>query len=428
MKTVKQVLCILLVSVILLTDFIGSIFAGGVPPLKCIAARHIFIEYTEPNQGTDRYAAECAKMLGFGEEMYIKELEDCSYVSRPVRENSIPTAADGLVNPDAPIKLCAFKDKVSFGFDLDDGRDWNEDAMVRVFDGSGKLLGTLSGSEVTYHNDEKGIDVYPSRNGSNYYVEFSYDKANNLWVSLPKAAFALSFGLPIPHLPSPQITIPDGSKKPTRSKSSSSKGSSRSKAKGEERVYCYVLFSVSAFEPDLLPEEVKEAETAFQKYMKANNISSYSEMGKSDRWEAINQHFWVENGIHFFNVSEWRSSFKRMSLPELNKHSMNYLTKHKISSIDSMTDSQIIALRASMIEGGFAGSPEYSHFVRDYKNKNGIQTYESMTINQLNRMEHAIAKQASSISEKYKKQQQTQTKPSSSKAKPAKSTKKKKSR
>ena len=431
MKIVKQVLCVLLMSVILLTDFIGSILAGGVPPQKRVAARHVFIEYTGVNEGTDRYAAECAKMLGFGERMYTKDLEDCSYVSRPIRENSVPTAADGLINPNAPIKLYAFKDKVTFGFAVDNSREWNDDAMVRVFDDSGKLLGTLSGSEVTHHDDEKGIDVYPSQNGSNYYVEFSYDKANDLWVSLPKAAYALSFGLPIPHLPSPQITIPDGSKKSTRSKSSkpsrqsSSTGSSSSKAKGEDRVYCYVMFSVSTFEPDLLPEEVREAETAFKKYMKTNNISSYSEMDERGLWtEAIRQHFWVEQSIHFFNVSEWRVNFARMSISDLNKQSMNYLTKNKITSVESMTDAQIIALRASMIEGTFAGIPEYSHLVRNYKKQHGIKSYEGMTINQLNRMEQAINKQASALSEKYRKQQ-TQTKSSSGKAT---STKKKKSR
>ena len=437
MKIVKQVLCVLLMSVILLTDFIGSLFAGGVPPQKRVAARHVFINYTELNKGMDRYAAECAKILGFGEKMYIKDLEDCSYVSRPVRENSVPTAADGLINPNNPIPLYAFKDKVTFGFAVDDTRDWNDDAMVRVFDDSGKLLGTLLGSEVVdknyeYHDDEKGIDVHASREARNYYVEFSYDKANGLWVSLPNAAFALSFGLPVPHLPSPQITIPDGSKKSTRSKSSksssgkssSSTSSSRSKAKAEDRIYCYVMFSVSTFEPDLLPEEVKEAENAFQKYMKAHNMSSYSEMSQESLWNALNQYLWGENGVYISNVADLRFSLGRMSMSELNKQSMNYLTKNRISSIDSMTDAQIIALRASMIEGGFAGIPEYSRIVRDYKNKHGIKSYENMTINQLNRMERAIYKQAGALSEKYRKQQM-QTKPSSSKAK---STKKKKSR
>ena len=148
-------------------------------------------------------------------------------------------------------------------------------------------------------------------------------------------------------------------------------------------------------------------------------------MTKGDRWEAINQYFWVERSIFFFNVADWRDSFKRMSASEINKQSMNYLTKNKISNIDSMTDAQIIALRASMIEGGFAGIPEYSRLMKDYKNKHGIKSYESMTINELNRMDHTIAKQASAISEKYRKQQQSQTKSSSTKAK---SSKKKKSR
>ena len=431
MKIVKQVLCVLLMSVILLTDFIGSIFAGGVPTDRHITVRHVFTEQMESGKGTERYAAECAKILGACESMYIKNLEECSYVSRPIRENSVPTAADGLINPNDSIKLYAFRDKVSFGFSVTD--EWDNDFLIRVFDDSGKLVGTFNGSEVSYLNDDKGFDLYPSREARNYYVEFSYDQTirKQMYGSLnmrPDAAFGLSIGLPIPHLPSPSITIPEGSKKPSKSssKSSSGRSSSKSKAQAENRLYCYVLFSISTFEPDILPEEIKEFEGIIQPYMKEHNKSSYSDIYSNEFYmiaDAARAYFW-ERQIHFMNVSDWRATFARMSISDINKQSMNYLTKHKISSVESMTDAQIIALRASMIEGTFAGIPEYSRLVRDYKNKHGIKSYNGMTINQLNRMDHAIAKQASALSEKYRKQQ-TQPKSSSGKAK---STKKKKSR
>ena len=425
-------------SVILLTDFIGSIFAGGVDTDRHIAVRHIFVENTGVGKGIERYASECFKLLGFGEQMYIKNLEDCSYVDSPIRENTIPTAADGLINPNDPIQLYAFKDKVTFGFSVTD--DWDGDFMIRVFDDSGKLIGTFNGSEVSYLKDDKGFDLYPSRNARNYYVEFSYDKAiaNRFSRSLstrPNAAFGLSIGLPIPHIPSPRITIPDGSNKSSKSSSkssSSSRKTSKSKAEAENRVYCYLMFSVSTFEPDLLPEEVKEVESVVQQAKKEYNKSTHQELSDERFYnsqmavDALRKYFWGKQ-ISFSNVSDWRASFGRMSISDINKQSNNYLTKNRISSIDSMTDAQIIALRVSTIEGNFAGLPEYSGVVRDYKNKHGIKSYENMTINQLNRLEHTVFKKASAISEKYKKQQ-TQQKSSSTKAKSAKSTKKKKSR
>ena len=427
MKLTKTVLCVLLLSLILLTDFIGSLFAGGVASDRRIAVRHVFIEDTRVNKGIERYAAECFKILGFGESMYIKNLEDSSYVSRPIAENTIPSASDGLINPNDPIKLYAFRDKVSFGFSIE--ADWDEDFLIRVFDDSGKLLGSFSGSEVDYGNDEKGFELYPSKDARNYYVEFSYDKAlrkrmNGSLNMTPSAAFGLSIGLPIPHVPvpSPRITIPDGSKKSSKSKpSSSSRKSSKSKSNAEDREYCYILFSLSTFEPDILPEEVKEVEGVVQKYMRENNKSSYSEL---DDYEVsgilideLRGYFW-EKQIHFSNVSDYRVNLSRMSLSEIDKRSMKYLTKNRISSIESMTDAQIIALQASIMEGDFARIPEYSRLMKDYKSKHGIKSYENMTINELNRLQRVISRQSATMSEQYRKQQtQTQKKPSGSKAK-----------
>lgn len=517
----KKILCILFLSIFLLTDLTDLTFAGGTIPQKRIAVRHVFIEDTSAGAGLSRYVSECFKLLEIGEETYIKNLDDCPYVNNPISENSVPSAVNGLLNPDAPIKLYAFKDKISFGFLIDS--DWNEDVMIRVFDESGKLLGSLSGSDVVdknyrYHDDEKVIEFTAPQTAKNYYVEFSYDKSSGNWayeklnstklamssaasgfwgapvpapsltsqkvnvlgeskkVTIPSlsalsffevpastpslsssrinisngsnklnthSSFALGFfGIPVPtpSIPSPRIKVPDGSSKKSKTPSSksSSKKSSNSKAKSEDRVYCYILFSVGTLEPDLLPEEVKEIENMLQQYMKEKNISSYSDLYSiehvADKYTFHEElrYYFTKKQIYFYNVADWRRNFSMMHISEVDNTSMKYLTKHKISSIESMTDQQIIALRASMIDWTYTRRPESANLVKNFRKKYGITSYENMTINELNRLERIAAEKEHEMQPIYQKQyqdylkQQNQKQTSSSKSKSSSSSSKKK--
>ena len=447
MSVIKKSLCIAIVSVILLTDLIGAIFAGGVNPQRRIVARHTFTEDMGSGKGTERYVSECGKLLGLFENTYIHDLENCQYTSRPITEGTVPTQASGLINPNDPVNLIAFKDKVSFGFEIDQSRDWDDEFMLRLFDENGRLLGIVRGSELidssyNYHDEEKNIDVQATRTPKTYYAEFSYNKAVPGYASLKPqplmmsgAAFGLGFGLPVP-LPSPGITVPKTTTKPrksstrsTTSSQSSSRSSSGSKSWPDERVYCYVMFTVRTYEPDILPEELKEVEGIVEECRKEfRSRSPYSTPDYTDLAMVVDKarEYYRERNIHFANPADYRMSLKQMSVSEINKESGNYLKKHNILSIDSMTDQQIIALRASIIDHTIGNIPGYANVIKNYKSSRGITSYENMTMNELDRMERIVAELSSELSRKYQQQQQqskTQTQKKSSGK--VKSTKKK---
>ena len=85
-------------------------------------------------------------------------------VNKPVSANTVPTAKTGLLNPDSPIVMTAYSNKVYLGFNHNLASFYS----ARLLDSKGKLLGSAK----SYGSDEP-VQITLQRGTKNYYLEFA---------------------------------------------------------------------------------------------------------------------------------------------------------------------------------------------------------------------------------------------------------------
>ena len=88
------------------------------------------------------------------------------WAGKSVQEGKIPSASDGLLNPDKPIVIISSKNTIEFNFDYYNYDGMNGILQMKVFDKSGRVVGTL-----TNDDDEQPLVLKLSGKTQRYYIE-----------------------------------------------------------------------------------------------------------------------------------------------------------------------------------------------------------------------------------------------------------------
>ena len=193
------------------------------------------------------------------------------WADKPVPEGTVPTARDGLMNPDKPVVVSLVGDYMSFHFDY-----YNYDGCkMRVIDINGNTLGTVT-EETNPIGKPLMLDIPNNVQQVSYYVEINDgDSYSYLLVE-------------VEHIPSAAGKVPQTSQ-PSQASLAMSKKS---------------------------PQELMKLSEELEKYMKQNNIRDGSSMNRSDLQTIIDRTN-KSLGYKAFDVKDfWSETEKKQNSPK----------------------------------------------------------------------------------------------------------------
>lgn len=268
----------------------------------------------------------------------------------PVAKNAIPTEEDGLLNPQDPIEIVTFDNRITLSF-----ADplMVEQCEVKLIDSRGNVLGSLTGDD--YAKNQTPATINLPNGVADYYLEF-YDFYAPLSINGPRYSYAL---LRITQDPTP--------------------------AKADERL---INKRTSAVSEGGIMDEMALGEKIAGEYMKEKGITDRNKLSDEDTQVIANRILEAQIAA----APREQQEAMRSQLQVIN----DYMKEKGIKNMAQLSQKDMKEIERRSKRAAILSWPaEYQAVANKYMKQHKIKNYEDLTEKDLNAISKMIQRRES---------------------------------